>query len=77
MATLLASSSVKFPEIWPEPPVMGSRITGGGDHLIVEHDGEGLADVLFGDVGEAPRAVSVGVEHGDRDLGAGRKAGAA
>src|SRR3954447_22593141 len=28
IATLFASSRVKLPEIWPEPPVMGSRITG-------------------------------------------------
>ena len=36
------------------------------DHLVVEHDGEGLADILARRVGEAPRAGRIEVEADDR-----------
>ena len=39
-------STVKLPEIWPVPPRMSVADDGCGDHLAVEHDGEGPADIV-------------------------------
>ena len=47
IARSLALSTVKLPLIWPEPPRIGSRIDRRRDHLVVEHDGEGPADIGF------------------------------
>ena len=38
----------------------------GGDHLVVEHDGERSADVLLRHLGKTPRAVVVETESDDR-----------
>ena len=45
------------------------------DHLVVEHDGERLADVLLRHLGEAARAVVVEAEGDDRLAGALVEAG--
>ncbi|GAA0002854.1 hypothetical protein BRDID11002_28550 [Bradyrhizobium diazoefficiens] len=55
MATLLASSRVKLPEIWPEPPVMGSRITGAEITLSSSTIAKGLP--TFSEVMWAKRRV--------------------
>ena len=54
MARSVASWVVKFPEIWPEPPRMGSLMRG-GDDLVVEHDGEGASDIVAGQLAEFER----------------------
>ena len=45
------------------------------DHLVVEHDGEGLADILAGDVAELPRAAGRQAEVDHRLVGALIEAG--
>ncbi len=44
-ASLVDSSTVKLPVMMPEPPGMCALDHRGRDHLVVQHDGEGLADV--------------------------------
>ena len=60
MARSLAVWVVKLPVIWPEPPRIGSLDHGRRDHLLVEHDGEAVADIVLGDIAElrARRRVS-------------------
>ena len=66
-ARSLALWVVKLPVIWPEPPRIGSWMTGAEITLLVEHDGEAVADIVLGDVAEFARADTVEAE-GDHDL---------
>ena len=66
IARLFACSTVKRPEIWPEPPVIGDENARRRDHLVVEHDGERLADVLRGHVAEFLAAADIEAEIDDR-----------
>ena len=59
---MVAASSVKWPEICPDPPVIGPLITRRGNDLAVEHDGEGPADVGGGDLAEAFAAADIEAE---------------
>jgi len=47
----VADAAVKRPLIWPRPPVIG-RDHRGADHLVIEHDGEAVADIGAADIGE-------------------------
>ena len=58
MARSLASWTVKLPEIWPEPPRIGSLMRGRRDDLVVEHDGKGPADIVAGELAEALSALA-------------------
>ena len=69
-ARSLAPWTVKLPEIWPVPPRMGSRICGRGNHLVVEDDGEQLADILLRCLSEALSALGIEAERHDRFAGA-------
>ena len=66
IARSLAVWVVKLPVIWPEPPRIGSLDHGRGDHLLVQHDGEAVADIVLGDVAELARAHAVEAEIHDR-----------
>ena len=66
MARSVASWVVKRPEIWPEPPRIGSLIRGRRDDLVVEHDGKGPADIVAGELAELECALLVEAEADDR-----------
>ena len=50
------------PVIWPDPPRIGVSMIGRGDHLLVQHDGEAVPDILLGDVAELLGAHAVEAE---------------
>ena len=60
---------MKLPEIWPEPPVIGREDARRRNHLAVEHDGEGLADILGRHLAEALPTAYVEAKIDDRLLG--------
>ena len=70
MERSFADSTVKLPEIWPEPPMIGSRITGAEITLLSSTMANGPPDVLGGDLAELARTRHVEAEIDDRLVGA-------
>ena len=62
--------TVKRPEIWPAPPVIGCWMRGAEITLLVEHDGERPADGFGRHLPEALRAADVEAEVDDGLAGA-------
>src|SRR5580698_2848400 len=69
IARLLADSTVKLPEIWPEPPVIGSRITGAGRRIgLGRREGARKADDALEHIHEGSRQRKVGPPRVRRDM---------
>ena len=75
MASVLALSTVKLPEIWPEPPRIGSRMTGADITLSSSTMANGRPTLSLREVAELARARLVEAEGDDRLVGALVEAG--